>query len=109
MAAIVLPRTCRHTVLIRALADAGLLNGPPEQVVLQVPEGCFISTGALSFLCGWGLRRRQKGLRAYRSPSHNRRAAAKSSVNPISAVAPSKIPGVFPTGIFRLAAAARSM
>src|SRR5262249_44257175 len=32
------------------------------QVTLQVPEGCFLSTGALSFLCGWGLRQRQAGV-----------------------------------------------
>src|SRR5262245_6636389 len=61
MAAIVLPRTCSHTLLIRALAGAGTLKEPAPKVTLQVPEGCFISTGALSFLCGWGVRQRQSG------------------------------------------------
>src|SRR5690242_20640891 len=61
MAAIVLPRTCNHPALIRALASAGALNECALQMTLQLPEGCFISTAALSFLCGWGLRDQQNG------------------------------------------------
>jgi hypothetical protein len=55
MATAILPKRCNTESLIQALSDAGALATDWQGLVIHAPDGCFLSCGAMSFLCTWGL------------------------------------------------------
>ena len=61
MAAVQLPNNCNHQNLIKTLGSAGILSDFSGKIAVQIPDPCFISTAAMSFLVSWGLLQRNEG------------------------------------------------
>lgn len=61
MAAVDLPANTTAESLVRALNEAGLLEGFPSRVVVRVGSECFIDPGAEALICVWGMRLRDHG------------------------------------------------
>jgi hypothetical protein len=56
-----LPANCSFRLLAEELKGAGALREDWETLTLRIPDGCFVQTSALAFLCSWGLRQRARG------------------------------------------------
>ena len=55
MNAITLPSNCTYRTLVTTLAENAVFTSDWNKLPLIFPDNCFISTGAISFLCSWGL------------------------------------------------------
>ncbi|MGK5093227.1 STAS-like domain-containing protein [Deltaproteobacteria bacterium TL4] len=60
MASLQLPHPCSAKDLIQSLIENDMITGEWEKLVIQIPSPCFITTGALAFLCSWGLLQRNQ-------------------------------------------------
>ncbi len=58
MASADLPRSCSHLDLIESLNYAGAFAEDWEPFTFRIPEDCFISSSAITFLGAWGLKQR---------------------------------------------------
>lgn len=70
MASINLTGALTHDGLIQLLAAEGLLSGEWDWLVFHVEPNAFLSTGAIGFLCSWGLHELAAGRRIeFRGPA----------------------------------------
>ena len=63
MATAVLPKHCTTDGLISSLHGAGALSDDWKALVIQIPDEGFLSSGAIAFLCSWGLGQVESGRR----------------------------------------------